>query len=301
MTAAWSTDDLILRAKRAAQRPTTDLNFTDAEVLQIADEEMLTFLVPLIRGARESYFLKSYTVAAVAAQSEYRIPSDASAGTIRYCELVDLSGRVTPVAMVEPENRVLYLNGAAPATVPLAVCLSGDQIEMLPAPASANFSLRVWYEQRRSLLVPTSACVQVTSVDSSTSFQTGTPPGSWTTGMLVDFVENKPNFDIISLENVVVSAAVPIVVTDPVTAPKVVGSWICPTGYSCIVPLPDLFHFALASCVAAKMLEETSDFNTAAALRGQVASRIEGLQAAVEPRAAGMAPIILNPNSPTRR
>jgi hypothetical protein len=118
--------------------------------------------------------------------------------------------------------------------------------------------------------------------------------------MRVDFVESQPNFDIISLENQLVVVGAPVQVLNPVVAPKTVGAWICPFGYSCIVPLPDLFHFALVGCVASAMLEETSDLDTAQALRAEVASRIEGLSASVEPRAVGMAPVIYNPESPGR-
>lgn len=310
--AAWTTDDLILRAKRKAQRPSTDLNFTDAEILQIADEEMYTFLVPLIRGARETYYLKSYTVAAVANQADYRIPADTSAGTIRYCELVDLSGRVSSIEMVPPESRALYLNG--PSSVPMAVAFVADHIQMLPAPAAANFSLRIWYEQRRSLLVPTSECARIMSTGSSTEMF-GQPypyPDTWGPAegpeiTSLDIIEGRPNFDILSVSNPIVSMGFGIVLENPVDMPDPLTMipetrpWMCPAGHTCVVPLPDLFHFALVGCVAATMLTESSDLDTAQALRNEVVSRIEGLSAAVEPRATAMAPVIFNPNSPTRR
>ncbi len=300
--AAWTTDDLVRRAKRKAQRPLRDLNYTDQEILEIADEELSTFLAPLIRTTRESYYLKSVSFPIVSGQAEYRIPSDTSAGTIREIWLQDNTDRVLKIPMVEPENRGLYLNYLN-FSIPAAVCLIADQVVLLPTPSNTQpYTMVIWYEQRRSLLTLVANCAQVQALGpTETEFTTSVPPAALQPGGFCDFVESEPNFDIISHNNLIVSTIPPFfTVTDAVVAPKVVGAYICPAGYSCIVQLPDLFHFALVYATAAAMLQETADLDVANSFRAEVASRIEGLSASVEPRAVGMNPVIYNPTSPIR-
>lgn len=303
MAAAWTTDDLVARVKRKAQRPLTDLNFTDADILNVAEEELYTYLVPLIRTSAESFFLKTYRTPIVNGTASYRIPPDCSAGTIRDVWLVDQNNLGMQIPLVEPESRYRYMLSNTPYATPAVACLIADEVVFYPTPSvNSTYYISILYEQRRSRLTTVSACALVATSPSTTTFTTASTPSPSLSGATVDLIEGQPNFDLLSTNNVVSSYALPnITLSTAVTGTTRVGGYICPAGYSCVVPLPDLFHFALVFATAAAMCEETNDQAGASSFRSQLASRLNGLSASVEPRVTGQAPVAVNWSSPLRQ
>lgn len=300
MAAPWTTDDLLLRVKRKAQRPLTDLNFTDADILNVAEEELYTFLAPIIRSTRGSYYLKSYRTGTVAGQSGYRLPPDCSAGTLRDVWFVDQNGLGAQIPLIEPEARHKYITPSN-YTIPAVACVIADEIVFYPTPTNATYTLQVWYEQRRSRLTTVAACGRIIASPSETTFTLESPPNpDFVNTQAVDVIEGQPNFDLLSTANPIVGSVYStLILTNSVSSSTRVGAYMCPTGFSCIVPLPDLFHFALVFATAAALGEEVNDA-ASGALRGQLMQRLEGIRESVEPRVVGQAPMAVNWNSPLR-
>lgn len=286
-----TTTDFLSRVRRKAQWP-DDAKLTDAQILQVADEEIASFIYPLIRGVGEAYNVKRYTVACVTGTATYRIPSRATSGTVFDVTLVDSMGGGRRLNKVQTADA--YFVNETELGTPTAYAIEGDQIRLLPTPG-ADFSLMVRYERRPSDLVVVASCALISAVGSN-SLDSSTDLGLTS----FDIAQALPNFDALYDDlAMTISGTFTYTAAETLTG-IVVGDYICVPGQTCVVPVPDALYPVLIDKVAAEMLSEAGDVAGEARVLAHMERLLSGAMESLAPRAETSSPAVFNRWSPLR-
>lgn len=321
---AWTTDDLVAAIKRRAQIPDANGALSDADILELADEELQTTLVPMLTTAVEYYFVKQVDFSIVANQTHYRIPPQVQAGTLTDVVLLDTNGEELVSLPQLPLANLASATSAANWGYPgsLQFCLQADQLILIPKQNASGYSVRLRYIRRLNRLTLVENCGKMTSVATSTpgagrtQFTLDTVPTGFSSGK-IDLVQEVPNFDIwsesVTPANVVTGAAgtfdvdedaIPAQYTAAIAdtadgAMSQDGYW-CPEQTTCIVPVPDVLHPLLVGLGTAQVLRSLGDFQGSAIEMENAMKKMTRLAATFEPRTRARGMKIISGSHPIR-
>jgi hypothetical protein len=309
---AWTADDLDTAVRLRGRLPTGSSALSTAQVLSLADDEILGVIWPLLHKRRGNYGVRHEDQAIAANVSAYRMPALAVGATNRVVCYVDADGDEAAIAEVPLEERGDWESGGSGVwDRGLAFCVEGDRIILLPTPTTATGSIRIKYQRRPPKLIAAASCVLVTSI-SNTYRYNGTVPASWTTATIVDVLESRPNFDLLLSKKTPTSVTTgsgyvtlaDLADTDGITAgirslttPEM---YVAPTGYSPVVGLPDVLHPALVSLTTAVAMESLGDAEAGNIARADGMRKLEVALASLSPRGTGMARKVVSRSTPLR-
>lgn len=245
---AWTTTDLIASVKRRSGMPAAQASFTNAEVLAIANEEMGSYIVPLVLKQREDYWLAHDEQPLVDGTATYPIPTRCVGGKLREVLLLDTERRAHNITRVSPSD----LEGAESGFY-----VDGDALTIIPDNADTAWSnyetLRMSYFRRPSQLVETSAAGVITDLDATTVTLASVPAAfsgqdSW------DLVSARSPFTVRGADQPGVLAGSVITFTGGVPSNVLVGDYVCLPDQSPVPQLPAELHGLLAQKVACRIL-----------------------------------------------
>lgn len=298
---AWTSDDLVADIRLRAQLPdaASDGAFTDANLLSFADDEISTRIVPVLRDAREDYWIAQEDTACDGSTVDFPTPTRAQSNTLRDVLLVGSGGNEQSIPRVPSTQMWRYGTSGA-----LRFAMLGDVVRLVGETPSSDYTLRLRYYRRPSKLVESTACAQVTSVTASDVEATA---AIFTTNDLVDLVEAVPPFRATgdsftatvsgTTHSFVDSDAVAV---DPSTLGVAVGDWVCPEGQTCVVPLPTELFPLLSRLTVTAVLEAKGDRQGANSSWIVAERLLAELKGVVQPRVDGEAKRVINRNSPLR-
>lgn len=279
----YTTTDLVASIKRRAQIPDSQVTFSDAELLEMASEELEGTLVPLVMSAREDFFT-THVDYSTSAGRLYRVPPRAIGGVVRRVCYVDSEGDEVDLPRVSLD----LLASAASGFV-----IRGNRI-LLVEDVPEHGTLRVYYPLAPGRLVGTDECAFVTSIDGTSVYTTGTP-ASFVASRRYDLVCTQPGFERLAVDQVITfNGDGSLSFSDGVPEDLAVGDAVCLAGESPVPQLPAEWHPLLAQAVAVKVLDSIGDqagFATAesklkqlvSAAMSLVANRVEGNPETVVP------------------
>lgn len=137
-----TTTGLIAAVRRRGMLPTSDDALTDDDIITIANEEVLTYIAPLLLDASEEYLVTSEDVAVTAGQREVPIPVNALGRKVRDV-LLKTGTQYESLQRIEPERESHYEAQGDVA----GFMLEGNNLVLVPTPATAQ-SLRVKFYRR---------------------------------------------------------------------------------------------------------------------------------------------------------
>jgi len=274
---------------------------TDAEILTIADSEMSGTVAPLIRRAREEFWVVTAPDIAVSSGTpSYRVPSRALGSALRDVLIVD-GDKLYSAPELPPEEEWRYKDSAGPWHSPFGYFLEGSYIRLLPTPTSSSYSLRLKYYRRPSKLVGLSSAATVSTTGATTITTTATVPSAWGTSESVDIIDSLSPYDSlgddlagtsIATTNVTISAGVPSTVK--------AGDYVSLEGTTPVPQIPDAVRPVLVLATMRGCLDAAGDNEDAAKAEAQLnrqSARIGGL---IEPRVTGERPVVVNRYSALR-
>lgn len=149
-------DEIIASVKRRASIPTAQSTVSLNDFLAITNEELHSWLVPLVVETREEHFLSSVDVALVPDVYSYRIPHRAIGGSLREVRAVGHRGETWNLPRIDPAELDDVGEGFA---------LEGNSVRLA---GRARFkALRLHYLQRPNDLVLAADAAVVTVVDTA--------------------------------------------------------------------------------------------------------------------------------------
>lgn len=300
MTTAYESAYHIGQARLRGGLPSTDARFTDAKLLKLLTDELQGNIAPLVHNAKSDHGVVQYTVSATVGQSEYHLPSNAFAGTMRDVYWLDSSSNITPLEPRSAADPLMYALGRNNGT-PRYYYLRGSRVNVVPPPSAAG-TLALPHYARPSTLVLIASCMTIDAVTTSATsvFVTvdfsGSPPFAYNTARL-SVVSARPGFETI-IDNgandnpsLVSPGVYELEFTWNGTNAPVAGDYLCLPGESpvpqCPVELFPLLH-ARAALVA---VPSTGDMSQAsAALAAQVADLEAKARAFLQPRVESGSP-----------
>lgn len=235
----YTTDALVVSARRRAFVGPTDTGQfpTDADIIALANELMVEYLVPRILQARESHFIVSLDVPLVAGQSAYAIPSRATADDISVVQLVDGNGNPLSwpgITGVELEVGIQNPQSNTPIyPQPGRYYFQGNYLVLTWVPSSGDTSnsLRFRFPQRPNQLVKKASCAAITSMALVGGFlQLGfaAAPAAFTGTSKYEGVTANPGFQVTPLGTATALTGTTATTTaTAVPTTLAVGDWLC--------------------------------------------------------------------------
>lgn len=304
----YTTTGLLAAIKRSAWLPDAAAEgpYTDAELLAKGDEATDAHILPALQGARTNHYVTADDdITPVANQPQYRVPPRAVGGVLRLVVWLDNSGNGVPMSWEGLDTVDVF--GAARFALgePPTFTVMGDQVVLMPPPASSSGTLRLYYYPRPGRLIPTSEAMQITAINTTTGVLDGNAPTAWTTSDSYDIVSNFPTFQTLKFDltpDAVTSGT--SVEIDPLDFPEAPlelaeEDWVTLSHETPIPQIPPELHKALALFVAADCLEDMGDPRW----QGKIAKAQRVLDNGINllsPRVQGQARVVINRHSPLR-
>lgn len=260
----YTTDALIDSVKRRANIPINQATFTRAQVLAIADDEMLDTVIPLIREHSNAHFV-TYEDQTTTTATAYDIPDEAMNRRVYNVAILDSAGLPRSLVHVDFDRQIDVASLLAGRK---GYYVRGDTVNLYPDSTSGQ-TLRIYYERLPNRLClseaytnPTEAAEAglITGIASGVITCSGGVPSTITTSTPVCVVKHLPGFGL-AFSNVTPSGKTSTTVTTTTANGALcsVGDYIMLDGDSAIVQLPIEAVPVLAQAVAVKLLESMGD------------------------------------------
>jgi hypothetical protein len=263
VAASYTTTDFLSSVRMRGSIPTTtnanNVNST-ANLLALATEELHLKLVSLIMSVREEFYVANKDYDVTANQASYAIPSRAVGMVLRDVLWIDDSGAVTDMQPVDPETISTTNTGE-----PEGYYLEHNNVVLYPTPNATSGTLRLRHFQRPSRLAATSACAQVSAINTGTNTVTvSSLPSSMTTGITVDFVDADAPYNCHAIDQAITGVSGSDVTFSSLPSGLAVGDWIALAEYSPIPQVPHEFQSVLAQMTVVRALRAIGDRDGAA-------------------------------------
>lgn len=293
-----TTTYLLASLKRRGMIPSTDEALATADFLALADEELQTYVVPLLMSVREEYLVAAKDHTITADDTTYAIPTRAIGGKLRDVAISDSSGQFHSLSRIEPERAADYGTTGGPN----GYKLQNNSVVLVPGASGSSDTLRLTYFQRPNRLVATSAVGEITAINTATRVVTcSNVPTTFTTSETYDLVKGTPGFENHAIDQAVSASVTGAsgTVTFSSTLPEdlAVGDFVCLAGESPVPQVPVELHPLLNQRVAFKVQEALGD--PKAGLAKQVCDEMKkNVMTLLTPRSEGSARLIINRYGP---
>lgn len=306
---------LIESAARRGNIPDSQMAYVLNDFLDVAYEELNSFALPVLHARRDDYYLEEVNFDvnapdqyigssqyALVRHPAWRLPDWMMANTVRDVQAIGPGGTFYQIGRITPDD--------SPNMVSQGWYFYGNYIVLqynMNRSATPPVALRVIAHVKPNLLVThtetlrqqlnngnlaVSNAVRITSVVSPTEIWTD-PPGDfnppyadWT----LDHISGENGYEIKNRNLTVFVGGPGTSALRFATAPTVafkVGDWMCLSGYTPVVPLPDELHPLLAQRLVVKFLEAQGEENQLNQARESLAEMTRQVPLLLQPRAEG--------------
>lgn len=251
----FSNDKLLEQIKRKVFMPANQNTFSDAEILEIAYDEIVNELLPAITSVREEYFVNIHDVTLDGSNTmntAFPIPSRAVGMALR--EVSVLQGNIERnMARRDIEDKA-YTTGTGQS---YSFRIENNNIYLF---GSQNGSLRMYYNLRPSQLITTANASKVSEVVSDNSIIVTSVLSGWITGTVLDIINHKSGYDVkgVSLTISGISGNT-ITFSEDLPVDVVAGNWVALEDESPVPNIPQEFFQYLSQATAVHILESLGD------------------------------------------
>lgn len=293
---AHTADELLESVKVRACTPTRQSTITDAEILRIATEELVGFILPAIRQARSGYFQYAKDFSLSGVSNGFAIPSRAAGNIITRALLISDTGATAEVPFAtEGDYDTLPYSTSNQGVYQNAVYyIRNNKVYLNPYPLSGASTLRVIYPLRPGNLVLTTSARQILS-HTSTSITLTSSLGTLSTGTAFDIISNGSPYVYHATDqtgtvagDTISGISVPTDVAD--------GDWVVIAGESPVPQIPYELHPVLRARTVCGVLESQGYMNELPAAENTANRLLSQLLGTVTPRAEGQTQKIINVN-----
>lgn len=288
----WTNDDLVSQVILKSMAPTNQITLSTQNILDLASDELLALLSPLIASYHSNYYETLVTLPTTAVASGLQIPYRALMSRVNDIILTDANGleiQVPFVSYSENAARPNFIN-----TPQSPVCyIRNDRIFFNPT--NIIGTVKVTFYMRPGRLVPLVNASQVVTVGAG-SVTVNTPVPGVVTGTPFDVIDSKP----ISVNKLFDQTATVAgsTLTFSGASNLSVGDYIITAGYSPVPQIPYEFFPILTQRTAARVLDTLGDREGASQLRGAATEFLSASLNILAPRAANHPRYIVNTSGP---
>lgn len=266
MSTYYTSEGLIESVKRRISIPTNQNTYTDTNILQFADEELMLSVVPAIMTLHQDYLLYSDEIQLEQNKNEYKIPYRAVGNKLYDLQYKDQNNNIIPMSRTTEADRFSY-NGFYTSNGTYAYYVKNNRVILMSQVTSNDMGSLVFiYYIRPSSLVFTPEVMVVSNIDRSTGIITvNKVPATFSTSTKCDFYEFKSPHTIMTIDKIptAVNATQNNVTFNPNDIPDEleVGDHISLAQQCAIPQIPSDLHVFLAQKTAERILEAQGDLD----------------------------------------
>lgn len=277
--AGLTTSRMLKSVKTRAAVPSNQNTFTDQDLIDLMNEEMMIGIVPSVLMTKEEYFIYKQVTPVIADKSNYPIPERALANKLREISFIDnLNSSSTneyELTQIAIDDRYTSLSGASTSDFSgfRKFYVMGSDIILHPPVGSVAYGgLAFYYYMRPNSLVKDSEVGIVSGVNRQTGVITFKElpceftkyvKGSNNELVRYDFIKAKSPHNILKIDLTIesINATAKTVTMLPADIPLDLesGDFFAFAGQSCIPNIPTELHAVLAHRVAQRVLEAIGD------------------------------------------
>jgi hypothetical protein len=274
---------------------TSEETLSDTDLLAFADDEMQSYIVPLIMSANEEFFVTTKDISVVSGTASYNIPERAIGGRLRSVQMSDGNGGFYDLTRIEPESEDEYTADGGEVA---GYVVRGNKIVLIPTPTSSE-TMRLAYYRRPSRLVALTAVGVLNAAPAASTSLTlsATKPSTFVSGEDVDVVSATAHFDSLSDSNELTAASgTSLTLTTAITAS--VGDYVCLAGESPIPQIPVELVPLLSQRIVVRACEAMGQPQKAGMAEATSERMRREAMTLLSPRVKGAARPIINRNGP---
>jgi hypothetical protein len=262
---AYDTTALVASVKRRASVPTTQATISVQDFLDLANEELQSYVVPLLLEAKSEYLVTEtdYSIDGSSLPAmlpmdlsggvvgSVRIPTRAIGGKLREVQFVDARGLFTSIPQITVDQLQV---------VDFGFYVKGNvgYIWSKGKPLSANWrTIRLSHYQRPSDLVYPAAAGVITGM-AGTSVTLASVPTGFTSSVYYDLVRAQPGFETLSVGKGATVAGSTLTFAS-LPPDLTIGDYVCLAGQSPVPQIPAELHPLLAQAITVKVLQAIGD------------------------------------------
>lgn len=294
-------DDCVNSVYRNTALPNSQITYQPADVVAFLNEEQQTTISALVQSVREAYWVQYLDIPIVSGVTSYVVPTRTIMGGLQDIVLVDTSGNEVEIAQLAPEQqKVAPFYSFVPTSSMRGMYARDDTFNIYPIsfPYPSGFLIRFKFTRRPSILVQSSFCAQILTVNYVTKVVTvSAVPAGWTqNSTIVDVINNLPQFTSQSDDNLITNISGTSITLTVLPTTIVKGQWICPQGTTCVPQLPlELYPLLInAGCLRIfTSMQNANGFNTMSKV---VSAQMDDAKTLLTPRWKGQSKKIVNKN-----
>jgi hypothetical protein len=289
---AYTVTELLASIKRRSGMPTAQATYSTADLLAIANEQMLEYVVPLVLGVREDYWTRNDDQALTDGQLAYRIPYRALMGKLREVSILDAESNVhnlprLRLSDLEACTYGFWLEGDR-------VWLAGDSLKV----TDLGVTLRLTFHLRPNQMIETSGATTVASFSATNRTITLTsPPAAYTGKTSWDIIRGKTPFETLAYDAAGTLSGSTITFSASLPVDLAAGDYVCLTEQTPVPQIPVELHGLLAQKCALYILESKQMADKAAIAAKELGRLENDARTVLTPRVDGEALRIFNRNS----
>lgn len=289
---AKTSDRLLEGVKRRAIVPSSQPLFDDNDLLALGDDVIEELMVPILKAARQDFFVTTDEVAVVSGTRLYDIPYRAVGRTLRDLKLLNGGGYVRSLPKIAIEHEHLFQTSGGNV---MGFYFKGDKIALVPVPTASGFTLERWYELAPSRLVKTTDAAVVSGI-TATDVTVSVAPDTITTGTVIDFIQARSGNSILAMDKTVTNVAgnVYTFATGDIPSTLAVGDYVSVAMTTPVIQFPNECYPLLETATTRRALAALGDFEGADVLAKDESEETKRLRALLEPRIEGEATTIIN-------
>lgn len=260
----------------------------DSDLLAFANEELQSWLVPLLLNARGDYLVFRDTQSTVAGTAAYRLPKRAVAGRVREVEIITASNAVRNLVQVSPDELEDWPTDTG---TPSAFYLLNNAVMLVPTPSSVE-TLRISYYIRPNELTNTASDYATIATIGALNALTTSAAHGFTTSTVLDLVKANSAFEHLSIAVNASSASGSNISFTTLPTDIAVGDYICKAEKSPVPQIPAELHPILAQRVVVTLLQQAGDLDAMGAAMRQLDEMAEAMRQLLSPRVDGESRIV---------
>ena len=288
----YTTQTLLDRIAVKAALPAGQETYTQEEILDLANQELLSTILPEILRTREDYYLTSDVITVGNNRELYPMPLRAIAGKVNDIQLLDNDGRINRSL---PRITTAEIRDSETGSID-AFYFQGAYIGIHPAPETEQ-KLKVSYYARPSSLVLPEKAYEIISTGTDEPgeyIQVDRPVTDLERNDKIDISKGNGLYQTLNRDEVInqVDGDKIYLVTRP--AELEAGDYIVPAAQSLFVQCPQELYPWLEELVVVKLHESNGDFDAMKLAQKKADLIRDQILSLLSPRAETEAQIITN-------
>lgn len=289
-----TTQTLIDQVRILSNIPNNQEKFTNQQILDIANNELVGYILPKLMNVREEFYVTEHSYDVIGS-NRYRIPSRAVANKLRDVQLQSDS-EIYNCARISRED-VNIVEGRGAVESPYGFYLQGPFFIFFPALLGVTKILAPFFLRPNSL-VELSAAAQINAIDRETnSISVASLPSTILTGGTVDLVKRNGQYDSMAYDIVVESiSGMTVTLSEELPEDLQVGDYLCLAETAPVVQIPEEWYPLFTDRIICRIMQSQGDTEAFKIAQLKMEELELTAQDLVTPRVEGESEVLMSPH-----